>query len=62
MVSSDLVIRGLPKTDEERKALRAQRMEAMRRMRLLHKAILARRGGVPIDVDSVIDELRGHCD
>ena len=26
----------------------------------LHRRILARRNGVPIDVDSVLDELRGR--
>jgi hypothetical protein len=34
--------------------------EIMARIRALHSQILARRGGIPVEVDDVLDELRGR--
>ena len=37
-----------------------QARATIERIQELHRRILARRNGVPIDVDSVLDELRGR--
>jgi hypothetical protein len=36
------------------------RLEALRTLDVLHAEILKRRGGEPIDVDTVLDEMRGR--
>ncbi len=40
----------------------ARRLEALDRLKEHHRAILVRRGGEPIDVDAVLDEMRGRTD
>ena len=40
-------------------ALMERRLAALAELRKVHARILARRGGVPIDVDAVLDEMRG---
>ncbi len=48
---------------EELQAERRRRgLDALERLKEHHRAILARRGGEPIDVDAVLDELRGRTD
>lgn len=41
---------------------RRRALAALDRLEELHRDILKRRGGVPIDVQSVLDELRGRTD
>jgi hypothetical protein len=47
-------------TPEEREELRRHRLEVLKRVRELHERILTRRGGVPVEVDDILDEMRGR--
>jgi hypothetical protein len=47
----------------KRVSYRERALRALEENRALQARILRRRGGVPIDVDAVLDELRGRkCD
>jgi hypothetical protein len=45
---------------EEREAQRQRALKALERVDAVHKQILERRGGRPIEVDDILDELRGE--
>lgn len=47
---------------EEHKAYKRRALAALDEIEAIHREILQRRGGVPIDVDAELAELRGHLD
>ena len=49
----------VPAEEESVEARRARMLAVVDRIRATHAKTLQRRGGVPIDVDGAIDELRG---
>lgn len=59
MEDGDSAVATDPATERAR---RARLIAARDEIRLIRARILARRGGVPIDVQSVLDELRGRTD
>lgn len=46
---------------EEREAERRRQLAVLDRNRKLRERILQRRGGVPIEVDDLLDEIRGRA-
>jgi hypothetical protein len=45
---------------EEREARRQRRAAAIDRIEKLRAEILARRGGEPVEVDDILDDMRGR--
>jgi 8-oxo-dGTP pyrophosphatase MutT (NUDIX family) len=48
------------RTEAEWRALQERRLAALDAIERLKQQILERRGGVPVEVDDILDEMRGH--